>query len=88
MSTPLNISPSNIPTKKATEFNPHADVNKAPPPPEDNRGYYLGKKVNTPANLAGYVSDSGIPSMLQDPESVDDLLDVPSFQRPKITQSK
>jgi hypothetical protein len=62
-------------------------------------GYYLGKAANpvkpvpppepvpppAAANLEGYINESSIPSMLQDPESVDDLLDVPSFQRPKIT---
>jgi hypothetical protein len=61
-------------------------------------GYYLGKTINAvksspspappspAANLEGYINESSIPSMLQDPESVDDLLDVPSFQRPKITR--
>jgi cell division protein FtsZ len=62
-------------------------------------GYYLGKTVNnikspppapspppsTGTNLDGYINEGSIPSMLQDPESVDDLLDVPSFQRPRIT---
>jgi len=68
---------------------------------KNHPGYYLGKTVNVgksspPApspspspspgtNLEGYVNEASIPSMLQDPESVDDLLDVPSFQRPRIT---
>jgi len=55
---------------------------------DHNTGYYLGKPANTPPNLTGYVNEGSIPSMLQDPESVDDLLDVPSFQRPKITERR
>ncbi len=53
-------------------------------------GYFLGKSTNTPpaTNITGYINETNIPSMLQDPESVDDLLDVPSFQRPKITERK
>ena len=67
-------------------------------------GYYLGKpSVMTkavqsslsasaapanPANLEGYINESSIPSMLQNPESVDDLLDVPSFQRQKLTDQR
>jgi cell division protein FtsZ len=68
-------------------------------PQNNHPGYYLGKTVNTiksppPApspppsagtNLDGYINEGSIPSMLQNPESVDDLLDVPSFQRPRIT---
>jgi hypothetical protein len=50
-------------------------------------GYYLGKPSKG-TNLTGYINENNIPSMLQDPESVDDLLDVPSFQRPKITERK
>jgi hypothetical protein len=67
-------------------------------PQNNHPGYYLGKTVNnikssSPApspppsagtNLDGYINEGSIPSMLQDPESVDDLLDVPSFQRPRI----
>jgi hypothetical protein len=56
-------------------------------------GYFLGTPANTQqpsqgTNITGYINESNIPSMLQDPESVDDLLDVPSFQRPKITDRK
>jgi cell division protein FtsZ len=57
---------------------------------ENQRGYFLGKpdKAAPPTNITGYINESNVPSMLQDPESVDDLLDVPSFQRPKITERK
>lgn len=65
---------------------------------DSHPGYYIGPPepigiptdTNSlaPANLTGYVNEANIPSMLQDPESVDDLLDVPSFQRPKITDSR
>jgi len=65
-------------------------------------GYYLGKPANAPqatqspppsppsnsTNLEGYINESSIPSMLQNPESVDDLLDVPSFQRQKLTERR
>lgn len=79
-------------------------VNPIPPPPpaavketsepktgfqESSMGYYLGTKNKSNAtNITGYVNDGGIPNMLNDPESVDDLLDVPSFQRLKITERK
>lgn len=53
---------------------------------------YLFKRKTTPANLvdinSDYLNEARVPSMLNDPESVDDLLDVPSFQRPKITEKK
>jgi cell division protein FtsZ len=58
-------------------------------PFDNNLGYYLGKPLEKQpemaTNLTGYINENSIPSMLQDPESVDDLLDVPSFQRPRIT---
>lgn len=88
MNTPSQPQP---PTKKNLEEEYH---------PQDNHpGYYLGKTFNAPksplfapspppsagTNLDGYINEGSIPSMLQDPESVDDLLDVPSFQRPRIT---
>jgi cell division protein FtsZ len=68
-------------------------------PYDKHSGYYLGKTVKTTkspspsasapsstgTNLEGYINEGSIPSMLQDPESVDDLLDVPSFQRARVT---
>ena len=68
--------------------------------PQNNQpGYYLGKTVNSikspppapappPAprpTVGGYINLGSSARMLQGPESVDDLLDVPSFQRPRIT---
>jgi cell division protein FtsZ len=57
----------------------------------DERGYLFRRKT-TPVNLVGierdYINEGRVPSMLKDPESVDDILDVPSFQRPKITEKK
>ena len=52
---------------------------------EENH-YFFKRKVNTvnATDLGGYLNESNIPSMLQDPEKVDDLLDVPSFQRQKF----
>ena len=54
----------------------------------DNRGYYLGPPPKSPnaANITEYVNEGTIPNMVHDPENVDDLLDVPSFQRGKITR--
>lgn len=53
---------------------------------------YIFKRKTTPANLVDldrdYLNEARVPSMLKDPESVDDILDVPSFQRPKITEKK
>ncbi|MCP5047528.1 MAG: cell division protein FtsZ [bacterium] len=63
----------------------------SPGNPANNPGYYLGPPANStsqPTNITGYINESNIPSMMNDPESVDDLLDVPSFQRPKITDRK
>lgn len=62
-----------------------------PPRQELNNhpGYFLGTPDGPPAqptNITGYINEANIPSMMQDPESVDDLLDVPSFQRQKLTR--
>jgi cell division protein FtsZ len=40
-------------------------------------------------NIEGdYLNESNLPSMAPNPEDFDDILDVPSFQRPKITEKK
>jgi len=53
---------------------------------------YVFKRRGTPANLTEldgeYLNESRAPHMMTDPESVDDILDVPSFQRPKVTYKK
>ena len=53
---------------------------------------YVFKRRSTPASLldydGDYLNESRAPHMLNDPEAVDDILDVPSFQRPKITDKK
>jgi cell division protein FtsZ len=56
----------------------------------EKKGYYLGNRSNSAnvTNLSNYINENNLPSMLQDPECVDDLLDVPAFQRPKITERK
>jgi cell division protein FtsZ len=57
-----------------------------------NEQGYVFKRKSTPANLADlgreYINTSRMPSMIKDPEGMDDLLDVPSFQRPKLTEKK
>ncbi len=57
---------------------------------DGSKGYYLGSKANKsrPTNITEYVNESSIPNMIHDPGSVDDLLDVPSFQRFKLTERK
>ncbi len=70
-----------------------AAATNSPDEPEDegSHGYYLGPRHSTPTPTSltgGYINESNLPNMMQDPESVDDLLDVPSFQRPKLTGRK
>lgn len=64
-------------------------AHKPTPPPFDDsyHGYYLGSKLktSTAANITGYVNESSIPSMMHNPEDVDDLLDVPAFQRARMS---
>jgi hypothetical protein len=57
---------------------------------DGSKGYYLGSKANKsrPTNITEYVNESSIPNMIHDPGSVDDLLDVPSFQRFKLTERR
>lgn len=62
-----------------------------PPKQELNShpGYFLGTPdgpPSQPTNITGYINEANIPSMMNDPDSVDDLLDVPSFQRQKLTR--
>ena len=49
---------------------------------------YLFKTSEKTMNLTDleYINESSIPSMAQNPENFDDILEVPSFQRPKITE--
>ena len=35
-----------------------------------------------------YINDSSLPSMAPNPEDFEDILDVPVFQRPKVTERK
>jgi cell division protein FtsZ len=76
MNTP---TPSSTPTVKSEPATPSFE--------DGSRGYYLGApaKSSKPTNITEYVNEGTIPNMVHDPESVDDLLDVPSFQRGKIT---
>ena len=57
---------------------------------DSSQGFYLGSKANKskPTNISEYVNESNIPNMLHDPEDVDDFLDVPSFQRFKLTERR
>ncbi len=57
----------------------------------DHPGYYLGRPANNasqPTNITGYINEASIPSMMPNPESADDFLDVPSFQRSRSPMEK
>lgn len=53
---------------------------------------YLFKPLENSANLTGldYINEGNIPHLAHnpDPEDFDDILEVPSFQRPKVTAKK
>lgn len=57
---------------------------------DGSQGFYLGAKANKskPTNITEYVNESSIPNMMHDPENADDFLDVPSFQRFKLTERR
>jgi cell division protein FtsZ len=54
---------------------------------EENQEFGFKKPENT-VNLTDldYINERNIPSMAQNPEDFDDILEVPSFQRPKVTE--
>ncbi|MCK4760645.1 MAG: cell division protein FtsZ [Candidatus Aminicenantes bacterium] len=58
----------------------------------DGQQSYNFRRKSTPVNLADYdreyLNENRVPSMMSNPEHEDDILDVPSFQRPKITEKK
>ncbi|HDP95262.1 MAG TPA: cell division protein FtsZ [Candidatus Aminicenantes bacterium] len=52
---------------------------------------YVFRKRESSVNLAEnieYINDSSLPSMAPNPEDFEDILDVPVFQRPKVTERK
>lgn len=59
-----------------------------PPPPQEEQEYFMKKKKNavSPMDLQGYYNEVSSPQMKSNPETEDDILDVPSFQRQKITE--
>ncbi|MDY0297574.1 MAG: cell division protein FtsZ [Acidobacteriota bacterium] len=57
--------------------------------PEQER--FVFKKRERSVNLTDrveYINDSSLPSMAPHPENFEDMLDVPVFQRPKLTERK
>ncbi|MEN8153606.1 MAG: cell division protein FtsZ [Acidobacteriota bacterium] len=55
---------------------------------KDTQNSYVFERSSTPANLLDmgkeYINEHNLPSMMQNPgENEDDILDVPTFQRPK-----
>lgn len=96
---PTNPNPFNLgQTSTHRQVTPPPEPAPSPPPQQqanprqkmESQGYYLGppETGGGATNLTGYVNENNIPSMMRDPENVDDILDVPSFQRPKITLRK
>ncbi|MGE5342718.1 MAG: cell division protein FtsZ [Candidatus Omnitrophota bacterium] len=84
MVTPVSLGPSVL---TATPLVPPKAEEQAVLK-DNNLGFYLGKPTPTPSsipNLAGYINESSMPNMLPNPEDVDDFLDVPAFQRSKIS---
>lgn len=55
---------------------------------KEEKQEHLFKSSEKTMNLTDleYVNEGNIPSMAQNPENFDDILEVPSFQRPKITE--
>lgn len=89
MTTPVNpvINSSKVASvTPSSPFAPIAPVKKEEVSKESNMGYYLGRPVTSPGNAADltrYINDSSMPSLMSNPENVDDILDVPAFQRSK-----
>lgn len=55
---------------------------------KDQESEFLFKTADQTMNLTDleYINEGNIPSMAQNPENFDDILEVPSFQRPKVTE--
>jgi hypothetical protein len=92
-STPLSVGPSmpSMPIMPPISTPPPALVEETKDfiDFDENRSFYLGAKNKSKAtNITEYVNESNIPNMIHDPESVDDILDVPSFQRFKLTERR
>jgi len=65
----------------------------SPPEPQEARENerYVFRPRESSANLADkfeYINDNSLPSMAPNPEDFEDILDVPVFQRPKVTEKK
>jgi cell division protein FtsZ len=102
--TPRSMHKFVTPATPLTPATPRAHTPSIPTPPpalveetkdfvdfdEGGRSFYLGSKAHKskPTNITEYVNESSIPNMLHDPENVDDLLDVPSFQRYKSPERR
>jgi len=75
-------------TEKIESESAHEEMNVSKG--DDRR--YLFKSSENSANLTGldYINDGNIPHLAHNPnsEDFDDILEVPSFQRPKITEKK
>jgi len=79
----------------ASYSRPRTPVKVAPPPPPEKKAEaeerYIFKPRENTANLAekyDYINDNTLPSMAPNPEDFEDILDVPVFQRPKVTEKK
>jgi len=69
---------------------PLTAVEEPPPVKTEERRFLFGKNLEDTVNLTDleYVNEGNIPSMAHNPDDFDDILEVPSFQRPKVTEKK
>jgi len=70
-------------TQKSTQMSPEEPGRK-----RDSDQEYLFKTAEKTINLTDleYINETNLPSLAQNPENYDDILEVPSFQRPKVTE--
>jgi cell division protein FtsZ len=66
----------------------HSQTGQEPAEKKEEKQEFLFRTSEKTMNLTDleYINEGNIPSMAQNPENFDDILEVPSFQRPKITE--
>jgi hypothetical protein len=70
-------------SQKSTQMSPEEPGRK-----RDSDQEYLFKTAEKTINLTDleYINETNLPNLAQNPENYDDILEVPSFQRPKVTE--
>jgi cell division protein FtsZ len=76
--------------KSKAAVKPQGQGVEEPVPPQEEERRFLFKKAEDTVNLTDleYINEGNIPSMAHNPDDFDDILEVPSFQRPKVTEKK